>query len=149
MNSIAGKETYRIGEVAERVGLTTRTIRYWEELGLLHGDRGRAKGGHRCYSDSDVARLTELVRFRDLLGLSLEELIGLTEAEQARAALRDEWAGTSTDAERAPIVDAALELVRQQLALVQGRQQKLADFAVELHAKLDDLEARRRSLRET
>lgn len=149
MNTAPRKETYRIGEVAERVGLTTRTIRYWEELGLLPGDSSRAKGGHRCYSDTDIARLTELVRFRDLLGLSLEELISLTEAEQARAALRDEWAETSTDAERARIIDAAVELVQHQLELVQGRQRTLADFAVELQAKLDDLEARRRSLRET
>ena len=142
--SVGTAQTYRIGELADLVGLTTRTIRYWEELGLLRADAGRAKGGHRCYTDADVARLRELVRFRDLLGLSLEELVALTEAEQARAALRDEWAETATDAERARIVDAAVELVRQQLELVDARRRTLAEFAIELRAKLDDLEQRRR-----
>jgi MerR family transcriptional regulator, repressor of the yfmOP operon len=137
---------YRIGEVAELVGLTTRTIRYWEELGLLHGDDSRRKGSHRCYSDTDVSRLRELIRFRDLLGLSLEELVSLAEAEEARAALRDEWAETTTNAERARIIDTAIELVKRQLTLVEARRATLTEFADELGAKLQDLQKRRRQL---
>ena len=64
----------RIGEVAERTGLTPRTIRYYEEIGLLPGPAARRKGEHRAYDDSDVERLSELTRLRDLLNLSLEEL---------------------------------------------------------------------------
>jgi DNA-binding transcriptional MerR regulator len=59
----------RIGEVAERVGVTPRTIRYYEEIGLLPGG-SRVKGAHRLYDDNDVERLTELTRLRDLLNLS-------------------------------------------------------------------------------
>ena len=59
----------RIGEVAERVGVTPRTIRYYEELGLLGSGSEREKGSHRTYAESDVARLQELIRLRDLLGL--------------------------------------------------------------------------------
>ena len=65
---------YRIGEVAERVGVTTRTIRYYEQLGLLGPALERSKGAHRLYGEADVARLTELIRLKELLGLSLEEL---------------------------------------------------------------------------
>lgn len=69
------QEAYRIGEVAERVGVTTRTIRYHgQQLGLFGTARERAKGTHRLYGEADVARLEELVRLRDLLGLSLDEL---------------------------------------------------------------------------
>ena len=60
----------RIGEVAEQVGVTTRTIRYYEELGLLGSD-ARSKGAHRLYSEADVARLRELIRLRDLTSLPL------------------------------------------------------------------------------
>ena len=45
---MASEQTYRIGEVAERTGVTTRTIRYYEELGLLFGSE-REKGRHRLY----------------------------------------------------------------------------------------------------
>jgi DNA-binding transcriptional MerR regulator len=70
----------RIGEVAERVGITPRTIRYYEEIGLLPGGE-RPKGAHRLYDDADVERLIELTRLRDLLNLSLDELKELVEAE--------------------------------------------------------------------
>jgi len=56
----AQERTLRIGEVAARVGVTTRTIRYYEELGLLGAGSGRAKGAHRVYGEPDVARLEEL-----------------------------------------------------------------------------------------
>jgi DNA-binding transcriptional MerR regulator len=136
----------RIGEVADRVGVTPRTIRYYEELGLL-GAGERAKGAHRLYTEADVARLSELIRLRDLLGLSLEELVTLAEAEEARAALRDQWYGDPTDEERLAILERATELVQQQLDLVRGRRRKLDDFAGELEEKLESLRARRRSLR--
>jgi MerR family transcriptional regulator, repressor of the yfmOP operon len=140
--------TYRIGEVSERVGITTRTIRYYEELGLLGGAPGdRSKGTHRLYDDDDVSRLTELLRLRDLLGLTLEELTALAETGQARAALRDEWAETATDEERAAIVERAFPLVERQLELVRGRIEKLAEFARELEGKLEQLAAERRKLR--
>lgn len=137
----------RIGEVAELVGVTTRTIRYYEELGLLGTSAQRSKGAHRLYTEPDVARLRELIRLRDLLGLSLDELVALAEAEEARAALRDQWHGDPTDEERLAIVERASELVRQQLDLVRARQRTLGEFAGELEAKLEALRRRRRSLR--
>ena len=136
----------RIGELAERSGLTTRTIRYYEERGLLGHSAEREKGAHRVYTEADVVRLNELIRLRDLLGLSLAELVALAEAEEARAALRGQWADSSTDAERGAIVDAAIPHVERQLALVAGRQERLAAFREELDAKLKSLKARRREL---
>jgi len=139
--------SYRIGEVAERVGVTTRTIRYYEQLGLLGPEPERSKGAHRLYGEADVVRLTELVRLRDLLGLSLEELSALADTEQARAVLRDQWAETSSDEERARIVEAATPLVERQLELVRGRIEKLEEFAGELEDKLARLRAEKQRLR--
>jgi DNA-binding transcriptional MerR regulator len=136
----------RIGEVARRVGVTPRTIRYYEELGLLGGGSGREKGAHRTYAEADVGRLQELIRLRDLLGLTLEDLVAIAEAEEARASLRDRWATEPSDAERMRIVEAAIPLVQRQLDLVQARQQTLAEFAGELAEKLRRLEERRAEL---
>jgi DNA-binding transcriptional MerR regulator len=136
----------RIGEVAERVGITTRTIRYYEERGLLPPSPTRAKGAHRLYSEADVARLQELIRLRDLLGLSLEELVAIAEAEEARAALRGRWEDTTSDEERARIVEEAIPLVQRQLQLVNARQEAMAAFADELEDKLRALGRRRREL---
>jgi DNA-binding transcriptional MerR regulator len=141
------ERTYRIGEVAERVGVTTRTIRYYEELGLLGTRAGRTKGTHRLYTEADITRLEELIRLRDLLGLSLEELVTLAEAEEARAALRDQWAESASDRERARIVEEAIPLVERQLELVRGRQQRLSEFADELSEKLRSLHDRQAELK--
>jgi DNA-binding transcriptional MerR regulator len=136
----------RIGEVAERVGVTTRTIRYYEELGLLGSGHEREKGAHRLYEEADVARLQELIRLRDLLGLTLEELVELAEAEEARAALRGRWHEDPSDEERLRIIDEAIPHVQRQLALVRARQATLAEFEDELEAKLARLRRRRRDL---
>lgn len=146
MSTQTQERSYRIGEVAERVGVTTRTIRYYEELGLLGTAAARTKGAHRLYTEADIARLEELIRLRDLLGLSLEELVALAEAEEARAALRDQWAESASDRERARIVKEAIPLVEQQLELVRGRQQRLAEFADELSEKLRRLYDRQAEL---
>jgi DNA-binding transcriptional MerR regulator len=140
------ERNYRIGEVAERVGVTTRTIRYYEELGLLGGAASRSKGAHRLYREADVARLQGLVRLRDLLGLSLEELLALAEVEEARQALRGQWDDDPSDAERTNIVNAAIPLVERQLELVRARQQRLAEFSDELSDKLRRLRRRRSEL---
>src|SRR5579884_154900 len=87
----ATQETLRIGEVAELTGTTPRTIRYYEEIGLLPSAGERELGKHRCYTRADVERVQEIVRLRNLLGLSLEQLSQLLAAEDARAEIRREF----------------------------------------------------------
>jgi MerR family transcriptional regulator, repressor of the yfmOP operon len=147
MSTQAPERSYRIGDVAERVGVTTRTIRYYEELGLLGTASARTKGAHRLYTEADIRRLEELIRLRDLLGLTLEELVALAEAEEARAALRNQWAESATDNERARIVEAAIPLVERQLELVRARQDRLSEFAGELSEKLRSLRKRQAELK--
>jgi DNA-binding transcriptional MerR regulator len=140
--------TYRIGEVAELVGTTPRTIRYYEEVGLLPAPPTHEKGRHRTYGEGDVARLHELIRLRDLLGVSLEELKTLVEAEEARAALRERWQHTDGVADQRAILEQALGHVTAQLVLVRARRAALDGLASELAAKLDRIAARLGELEE-
>ncbi len=122
----------RIGDVAERVGTTTRTIRYYEEIGLLAGGAGRAAGAHRSYSEADVERLTHILRLKEALGVSLDDLKTLVEAEDERAALRAEWRSGAPDARRRAILDESLALIDRQLALVASRRAELDRLKTEL-----------------
>ncbi len=146
MSAVAGK-SLRIGEVAELTGTTPRTIRYYEEIGLLPGSSARAQGKHRCFTEADVERVREILRLRDLLGLSLEQLSGLLDAESARAELRREYAETDDPAERRRILDQALVYIGTQLALVQARHRELEQLERELvqrraliHDRLSELD---------
>lgn len=126
--------TLRIGEVAERTGTTPRTIRYYEEIGLLPSER-HVKGRHRTYGEADVERLLELLRLRELLGVTLEELKELVAREEARAALRREWAEATEPAEKRRILDEAAEHIGRQLELVRGRRAALDQLERDLVAR--------------
>jgi MerR family transcriptional regulator, repressor of the yfmOP operon len=122
----------RIGEVAAAVGTTSRTIRYYEEIGLLGGGE-RESGKHRTYTEQDVERLRDALRLKDLLGVSLDELRELLEAQDARAALRDEWHHRDPGpARRAQILRESARHIDRQLALVGRRREEIEALEREL-----------------
>lgn len=129
----------RIGEAAERAGTTPRTIRYYEEIGLLPVAPEREAGRHRLYDEADIERLRELLRMKDLLGVSLDELRDLAEAVDARAALREEWHRGVGDDRRGEILREALALIARQLELVARRRSDLDRLGEELEAKRERL----------
>jgi len=133
MSATEPERELRIGEVAKLAGTTPRTIRYYEEIGLLPGSRERPARSHRTYAEADVDRLTELLRLKDLLGLSLEELKELVEAEGARAELRREWHGGVEDpVRRRQILEESLAYTARQLELVRRRGDEIAKLEAEL-----------------
>ncbi len=72
---MAKVKKYKIGEIAKIVNLTPRTIRYYEEIGLLNSVK-RVENGRRIYTDEDIRRLKFIKRLK-LLGLSLKEMAEL------------------------------------------------------------------------
>src|SRR3990172_1882229 len=74
-SSVETHDHYSIGELARMVNLSQRTIRYYEEIGLLHSVR-RIENGKRVYTDDDVRRLKFINRLK-VLGLSLAEMVKL------------------------------------------------------------------------
>ena len=137
----------RIGEVARLTGTTPRTIRYYEEIGLLDAGGGRAQGKHRSYTPADIERIREIVRLRDLLGLSLDQLGQLVEAETARAEIRREYRSTEDPGRRRELLEQAarhldtqLALVRRRLEELRGLERELADKRALVDEKLDALD---------
>lgn len=81
--------TYQIDEVAKLCGLTKRTIRYYEEIGLLSPPE-RTNGGFRKYSAKHLERLHQIINAREVLGISLKEI-------QEFIAIREEINNQMTD----------------------------------------------------
>jgi DNA-binding transcriptional MerR regulator len=137
----------RISQVAREVGTTTRTIRYYEEIGLLRGSEDREHGAHRTYSEGDVERLREVLQLKELLGVSLEELKTLVEAEDARAALRAEWHSGDLGADRRrEILGESLGHIDNQLRLLRARQAAIAQLEHELVTRRKRVQRRLREL---
>ena len=101
----------RIGEVAKLTGLTTRTLRYWEEQGLISPSSYRGRG-ERLYSATDMARVTRIRDLQELLGFSLAEVRVVLESEDIDVLdrVRSEYrAGNVPAARRRQLLDEAIE----------------------------------------
>lgn len=77
---INGTKYYQIGELASLLELSPRTIRYYEEIGLLNSIK-RIEGGKRIYTDKDSQRLKFISRLKHL-GLTLSEMLELEDIYQ-------------------------------------------------------------------
>jgi DNA-binding transcriptional MerR regulator len=141
----------RIGDVARELGTTPRTIRYYEEIGLLPEAPARPAGGHRLYDRGEVERIREVMRLKDLLGVSLEELKTLLSAEEARAEVRAQLRRDDVDAERRRElltealghIDRQLELVRHRAAELAKLEQELSETRKRARRKIRELDAAR------
>jgi len=96
---------WRIGEVTKLTGVTSRTLRYWEEQGLLHPANAGSRGD-RLYSPADVARVGRIRDLQELLGFSLAEVHAVLDTEdvevldRVRSELRSELSGGTPDQQR-------------------------------------------------
>jgi MerR family transcriptional regulator, repressor of the yfmOP operon len=125
----------RIGDVAKLAGTTPRTIRYYEEIGLLPEAPQRPSGGHRLYTHEEVERLREVMRLKELLGVTLDELKDLLTAEEARAAVRAELRRDDVNPDRRrELLNEALGHIDRQLELVEHRASELTKLRAELSA---------------
>ena len=108
---------YRIGELASQVGLTERTIRYYEERGLLDSIR-RLENGQRVYTDDDARRLRFIQRLK-VLGLSLAEILELERLYGRHRSNRD-------------VLPRLIELLDAHLGATQERMNELASLREEI-----------------
>ena len=122
-------EHRQIGEVAERTNLSLRTIRHYEDVGLVRPS-ARSKGGFRLYTESDVQRLL-LIRRMKPLDFTLDEMADLL-------AVLDDLAGRTSDRE------ALLDRLRmyhqaaaQRIIALREQLDAAVDFADDLQQRLD------------
>ena len=141
--SAVGERTLRIGELARQAGTTPRTVRYYEEIGLLAAAEERGAGEHRTYSANDLERLREILRLKSLLGLSLDELREVMAGEDARAARRAAWDATEDPAQRRRMLAEARAHVESLLAHVSRHKAEVDAYEAELLARLDRIRGAR------
>ena len=134
--AVASDEPYlQIGEVAERTGVTQRTLRFYEEKGLLKPPT-RMEGGFRLYSEADIQRVDRIRRLQQLLGFSLAEIKEMVEAEEVKMQLRAEYRPDAALPQKRAQVLRAIEVTERQHALIRQKVDALAEMQSKLEERL-------------
>ena len=127
---------YRIGEVAEQAGVSTRTLRYYQELGLLD-PAGCSPGGSRRYSDRDVARLKRILELRNVMGFDLDRIGPILAAEDRLEELRAEFHRGVSRRRHREVLAEAMAINRGMRRQVEEKMSVLRSFLAELEAKAE------------
>lgn len=146
-------ENLKIDEVAKQSGLSKRTIRYYEEIGLM-ASPPRSEGGTRLYSQSHVDFLKKITAIKEVLGFSLQELqhyLNLHETfEKERADYRQEHDPVAQKEKLKDILKAADEqifVIEEKLKKIFKVQEELISVRERARARLEQLEQENESKR--
>jgi len=126
--------SYRIGEAAERTAVSSRTLRWYEEIGLLVPS-SHTSGGARRYSDDDLTRIVHIRELQSLLGLDLGEIRDILWGEDALADLRREYHTGPEATRRREILLEASGINEKLRAVVSARRELLATMMLALEEK--------------
>jgi DNA-binding transcriptional MerR regulator len=137
--------TYKIEEVAEKCGLTKRTIRYYEEIGLLFPP-DRSSGGFRLYSDQHVERLKQITSARDVLGISLQELQEFVTINEQFNNQRQDIRQTQDREHKLTKLIEIEQTLGKQLRIIDQKLEKLAEFRKEFISLYDRVSQAKKSL---
>jgi len=128
--------TFTIEQVAVQTGLTKRTLRYYEEVGLLP-PTGRTEGNYRRYTQDDIQYLERIKNLRNLLGFSLTDIRAILEAEDERHQIKAAYRQETEASNKIAQLDHADEIIQRQLELIE---QKLAGLEQMRASLLGNLE---------
>ena len=125
----------QIGEVAQRTGVTQRTLRFYEEKGLLRPP-SRMDGGFRLYSEEDVKRVEHIRRLQDLLGISLAEIKEMVDADEVLRDLRSQYRPEAAIAEKRDQLEKATAVTEAQFAIVKQKTEQMREMETQLEERL-------------
>ena len=126
----------QIGEVAERTGVTQRTLRFYEEKGLLRPP-SRMDGGFRLYSEEDVKRVEMIRRLQQLLGVSLADIKEMVDAQEMLRELRAQYRPESGVEEKRRQLLKAIDVVQAQYAIVKQKCAQMEEMKGQLEERLN------------
>ena len=125
----------QIGEVAERTGVTQRTLRFYEEKGLLRPP-SRMDGGFRLYSEEDVKRVEMIRRLQDLLGVTLADIKEMVDAQEMLRELRAQYRPEAGVEEKRRQLQKAIDVVQAQFVIVKQKCAQLEEMKGQLEERL-------------
>jgi DNA-binding transcriptional MerR regulator len=130
----SGGGLLRIGKAAERAGVSPRTLRWYEEIGLL-APANYSAGGARRYTEEDMGRIVHIRELQSLLGFDLGEIRDILRGEDDLAGLRHEYRSGADQGRRREILLEASAINDKVCEVVAGKQARLETMMSELTEK--------------
>ena len=126
-------ELISVGELAKSLALTTRTLRYWEEAGIIEA-APRSEGSNRFYTQDIAKRVRFIIKLKEL-GLTIQELQELYEA-YGEAKRTDRLIPALVH-----ILDKHINLVDEKMARMASLRKDIVEYRLRMTAKLNNIEA--------
>lgn len=133
-------DEYKIDDVARECGLTKRTIRYYEEIGVFPTPE-RSEGGTRLYTREDIEYLKKIVNAKEILGFSLQELVSYLSVSDAYKLHHQTYHDMTSRAHRRQQLTHMSEMLEEQLQMLRTKVDKMRLMQQELEqtqTRLDD-----------
>lgn len=128
-----------IGVAAKQIGVTTRTLRYWQELGLIT-PAVDVSGGDRLYQPADIARASHVKDLQNLFGFSLHDIKVIVAAEDTLANIKDSYHLTDASSKRLALLEEALRTTEGLLAQIDDKLGRLTDYREQVASKVHRLQ---------
>ncbi|MBM2827100.1 MAG: MerR family transcriptional regulator [Dehalococcoidia bacterium] len=138
----------QIGEVAGRTGLTQRTLRFYEEKGLLKPPT-RMDGGFRIYSEEDVQRIEHIVQLKQVLGFTLDDIREVLEAEDSISEFKAQFKALNTLSKQEDALHRVIRIAEAQISLVYKKREQLDEIKSYWQQKLERYHSRLQELEES
>lgn len=113
-----------VEEVVKALGVTPRTLHYYEEMGLIPACE-RTAGGHRLYDEETIEKLEHILRLKEYLGYSLQEIRSVLDAEAELLRLKVSYHSSDDDAQRQEVLAEYAQVLANILATIDDKMARL------------------------
>ncbi len=138
---------YTIDQAANRLKMTKRSLRYYEEIGLLLPPE-RTEGNYRLYSEEDILRIERILRLKEGLGVSLSEIKDMVAYEDERLDLTHSFQSSQNTRDKIVFLRRGEELALQELEIIKRKKAALSNIEKATKRRLQRLQRLREKLEE-
>lgn len=127
-----------IKDVTQETGLTARTLRFYEEMGLVCGER-KQKGAVRCYHPASLIKIKKIVELKELLGFSLEEIKMFVEIEERCPLYKKKYESLTDPSEKMAMVKRGIDILAKLRSIAQKRNDGIEKLLGEIDQRMNFL----------
>ncbi len=139
---------YTIDQAASRLKITKRSLRYYEEIGLLLPPE-RTEGNYRLYSEEDILRIERILRLKEGLGVSLNEIKDMVAYEDERVDLTHSFQSSQNNHDKIIFLRRGEALALQELEIIKRKKAALSNIEKTTKRRLQRLQHLREELEKT